>query len=115
MTTIETEGLPTETAYGAHIEHTALCGTCKQGHACTEEAELRAASRAERQAATNQCADCGVSGDVAELVARFFPGMSGPGGPAIPLCGTCTRLRADEERRQTEEWANRLPGGRCCE
>ncbi|MFF5045718.1 hypothetical protein [[Kitasatospora] papulosa] len=107
MTAIEIEDSTSSTAYKALIEHTVTCPACLKSRECAEEAELRAASRAERQASRNQCADCGVSGEVAELVAKFFPGMSGPGGPAIPLCGTCTRLRAVEAQRQIEEWAER--------
>lgn len=111
MTAIDIEDSTSRTAYEALIEHTVTCPACLKSRECAQEAELRAANRAERQASRDQCADCGVSGDVAELAAKFFPGMSGPGGPAIPLCGTCIRLRAAEAERQIEEWAQRRMEG----
>lgn len=112
VTTTTSQDSTPDAVYGELIKHTAKCEACLKGCPCREEAELRSASRAAFRASHRQalrwCVDCSVGEDVAVLVDRFFPGLSGPGGPAIPLCDWCTTKRAQETQREIEAFAERL-------
>ncbi|MBK3592418.1 MULTISPECIES: hypothetical protein [Streptomyces] len=106
-----TTELASETAYGRLIRHTAKCRTCRAGEPCREEAELRSANRIAARAAARRCADCGASETQAQLTDQYFPGFSGPGGPAVPLCDPCAQGRADERQRQVEAFVEQLTRG----
>lgn len=111
ITTTSQDSTP-DAVYGELIKHTAKCQACLKGSPCRDEAELRSASRgafrAAHRPALRRCVDCNAGEDVAVLVEKFFPGLSGPGGPAIPLCDLCTTKRAQETQREIETFAEHL-------
>lgn len=112
VTTTTSQDSTPDAVYGELIKHTAKCPDCRKGSPCRDEAELRAANRrvfrSAGRVALRRCVDCGVGEDVAVLAEKFFPGLSGPGGPAIPLCDPCTTKRAQETQRELEAFAERI-------